>query len=163
MMVCALILTVAPAYAGRLELPAGTSLQLKVGSGTKITSDKFKPGDNVPVVLAEPLMVGNIVVIEEGAFGKAEVMLSEPASKPGKPGQIQLKFTGLSPKGDFSLLDGQEIPLSGETEAFKGGGKKLLSYLLIFGLFIKGGQGQVPTDTTFTAQIAQSVWLESED
>jgi len=51
--------------------------------------------------------------------------------------------------------------LSGTKET-KGKGKKLLSYLFIFGLFIKGSDAVIPTNVMYSVKVAESVYLESK-
>jgi len=147
--------------AGKIQLPEDTELKLQFASGMKISSGNVSPGIPLLVYLAEPVKIGGKVIIEEGAEGKAEVLETESSSRPGKPGYIRVGFVELSPRGEYDTADGSPIKLKGEIE-FTGKGRKLLSYLFIFGLFIKGTQGEVPVDAVYTAEVAETVVMQSE-
>jgi hypothetical protein len=148
-------------YAGKVVLPEGTEIKINFDPNMKISSGKLQKGIPLLVYLAEDVTIGGEVIIEAGAEGKAEVLEITPASKPGKPGHIKVGFIELSPKGKFIRADASTIPIMGEIEA-EGKGKKLLSYIFIFGLFIKGGQGTIPTDAVYPAKIKETVIMQSE-
>jgi hypothetical protein len=158
----ALILAGVSAQAGAIQIPKGTEVKLKFPAGMKISSGDVTPGIPIVCYLEEPIEVGGVVAVEKDAQATAKVVEVKPAGKGGKPGYIKIEFESLDTKGPFRLVSADKIKLSGAIEA-KGKGRKLLSYLFIFGLFIKGSQGEIPTDQVYTAKIAESVVLESEE
>jgi len=111
--------------------------------------------------LAEPIVVGGEVIVEKGAQGTAVIGEVEKAKRAGKPGRITVEFVDLAAKGPYEIVGEDRIKLSGTEEA-KGKSRKTLSYLFIFGLFIKGTQGEIPTNQVYTARIAEDVFLESK-
>lgn len=149
------------AYAGKVLLPEETEVKVRFDPNMKVNSGELQKGIPLLIYLAESIKIGGKTIVEEGAQGKAEVLEVRKASKPGKPGYIKVGFVELEPKGEFAALDESKIQLSGEAEA-GGKGKKLLSYLFIFGLFIKGGQAELPSDTVYTAQIKETIVMQSE-
>lgn len=160
--VCALIgmcLLAGSAFAGKVMVPEDTKITVKFPSTMKISSGKMAAGIPLAFELAKPIEIGGKVVVEKGATGTAVVKESVKAKRGGKPGKITLEFTELMPKGTFQSPDGAPIKLKGAITA-EGKGKKTLSYLFIFGLFIKGGQGEVPTGDYYTATVAESIILE---
>ncbi len=160
--VLSLLLGASVIEAARVQLPEGKTVTLRFAPGIKVTSGVYSKGDSIPVVLDQPIDIGGKIVVESGAKGTAVVVEAEKAGKGGKPGKIKVAFVSLQPKGSFTLAQGDAIKLTGETELYQGKGKKLLSYLFIFGLFIKGGQGEVPTDVPYEAKVAETVILQSE-
>ncbi len=158
--VLALIMTSIPVQAGSIQVPKGTEVKLKFPAGMKMSSGDLTVG--VPIVcnLQEPIDVGGVIVVDKDAQATAKVVEVKPAGKGGKPGYIKIEFESLDAKGSFKLVSADKIKLSGAVEA-KGKGKKLLSYLFIFGLFIKGSQGDIPTDQVYTANVAESVVLDN--
>ena len=94
-------------------------------------------------------------------MGKAEVLEVKSASKPGKPGYLKVGFVDIKPKGEYNTLDSASVKLKGEVEA-KGKGKKLLSWLLIFGLFIKGGEATLPSDAIYTIYTAETIRFSND-
>lgn len=146
--------------AGVVEIGKGKEVKLKFPAGIQITSGNVTPGIPIVCYLAEPIIEGGVVVVEEGAQATASVVSAEPAKKGGKPGKIKLEFISLDPKGEYKLVTEPKIKLGGTIEK-EGKGKKFLSYLFIFGLFIKGGQGSIATDMIYTVKVAESVYLEN--
>ncbi|UCC43987.1 MAG: hypothetical protein JSU65_12880 [Candidatus Zixiibacteriota bacterium] len=152
-------LAVSTALAAKVQIPEGTEVKVKFPANLKISSGVI--GEGIPLLfyLHEDITIGGKVIVEKGAEGTASVTESVKASKPGKPGKITLEFVDLAPKGPFNTLDESRIKLTGSITE-EGGGKKILSYLFIFGLFIKGGQGEISPEQIYTATVAESVILE---
>lgn len=148
-------------YAGKVQLPEGTEIKVRFDKSMKINSGKLTKGVPLAITLDEPIIIGGRVIVEKGTPGKAEVIEVKPSSKPGKGGYLKIAFTELEPKGEFTRADGPTVKLGGEVEK-KGKGKKLLSYMFIFGLFIKGSQAEIPADVVYDAKIAETVVMQSE-
>ncbi len=157
----ALILSAPIADAAKVQIPEGTAIKVSFPSTIKIASGAVDEGIPLLFNLAEPIEIGGKVIVEKGATGTVTVKESKKAGKGGKPGKITLEFVDLTPKGSYQTLDEGNIKLKGVITA-EGKGKKILSYLFIFGLFIKGGQGEVPTDKIYTATVAESIILEEK-
>ncbi|UCD95136.1 MAG: hypothetical protein JSU69_03550 [Candidatus Zixiibacteriota bacterium] len=155
------LLTVPNIEAGKIQLSEGTEVKVSFGLDQKLTSARLMKDLPLPIVLAEAVVIGGKTVIEEGAVGQAKILELKPASKAGKPGYLKIGFVELEPKGEYETAEGAKIPLTGEIEA-KGKGRKLLSYLFIFGLFIKGSQAELPAGEIYTAKVAENIMLESE-
>lgn len=162
-LMCLLTFLVAPVLqAATFQLPQGTDIKVKFSGDKKITSGTVAKGDSLGIVLAEPIKIGDQLLIAEGAPGKAVVTEVKKSSAPGKPGEIKVNFVWLGTRGGFKTADGSAIKLSGEVTN-KGKGKKFLAFVTIVGIFlIKGGQGEIPVDSTYNAKIGQTVVLTGE-
>jgi hypothetical protein len=163
MMICFLLvafLASTVVQAGTIQLPKGTKVKLKFPPDLKVTSGNLSEGIPVICYLAEPVEVGGIVVVEEGAQGTATALEVEPAKKSGKPGRIKIGFITLETKGEYKTLDGSPIKLFGTKEA-EGKGKGIFPYLF-FIFFVKGSEGVIPTNAVYTVEVAESVVLQSE-
>ncbi len=143
-----------------VRLTQGMEIKVKF-AGEDLSSGKLAKDDTVQIALAEPVVVDDSTIVPAGAVGRAVVTAAEKNGRGGKPGFIKAQFVSLIPAGAFKSKDGSAIKLAGEYE-HKGKGKKTLSYIFIFGLFIKGGNGQLDTNTIHTATIAETIKLESE-
>jgi len=150
-------------------VPAMVAAQVKVAAGTPVTvafkqdvsSKHLKPGDEVPISLVEQLEVGGLVLVKAGAVGRAVVKSVEGAGKPGKPGKIAIELVGIDPDGNYKAMNDKVLTLQaegGKIEA-KGKGKKILSFLFIFGLFIKGGEATIPADQPFKATVKEDIFI----
>jgi len=159
--VLAMILLAASLPAATIQLPRGTEVKVKFSTAAKVSSGNLAKDVPVLFTLAEPVIIGGETLVEAGATGTAKVVEVEKAGKAGKPGYIKVAFVDLDPKGIYQTADKAKIKLTGEIEN-KGKGKKLMSMLFIAGLFIKGGQGEIPTNVVYTAKVAESITLESK-
>ena len=149
-------------YATVVRLNKGTEVKLKFQAEGRISSGNHVKGDSIDIVLTKPIIIDDSTIVETGATGKAVVVAAEKNGKAGKPGYIKLRFVYLLPKGAFKTAGDAPILLSGEDIENKGKGKKTLSYLLIFGLFIKGGNGEIDKNTVYTVEVAESIKLDSK-
>jgi hypothetical protein len=147
--------------AGKIQIPEETPVKVRFDPSMKISSKTLQPGIPLLIYLAEPVEIGGKVIIEKGAMGKAEVLEVKHASKPGKPGYLKVGFISIKPKGEYNTLDGSSIKLAGEVEA-NGKGKKLLSWLFIFGLFIKGSEATLPSDAIYTVHTAETIRVSND-
>jgi hypothetical protein len=152
----------APAVqAGKVQLDEGTEVKIKFDPGMNISSGNLQKGIPLLIYLAKPVEVGGKIILEEGAMGKAEVLEVMSASKPGKPGYLKVGFIDIKPNGDYKTLDGANVKLKGEVEV-NGKGKKILSWIFIFGLFIRGGEATLPSDAIYTIHTAETIRLSND-
>jgi len=101
---------------------------------------------------------GGVTVVKEGAKGSARVKSVEPAGRAGKPGRVEIEFLELQPNGAFQTEGDKPIMLKNlEPVVANGKGRKTLSYLFIFGLFIKGSEGVIRADVPFKAETTEDV------
>ena len=148
------------AIAGKVQLPQGQQIKIKFPAQNKISSGSVTEGTVLTMELAEPIQVGGVTIVEQGAVGNAKVTKVKKAGKGGSGGMIVVTLVDLQPKGEFQSPEGAPIPLRGAIED-KGGNRKILSYIVGFGLIIKGGQGEIATDSVYTAEIAKATILEN--
>ncbi len=136
--------------------------EIKVQLNNPVSSADAKVGDVLMITLAEPIKIGDQLLIAEGASGKAVVSEVEKAKAPGKPGKLVIEFQELGTRGSFKTTDGAAIELGGTAER-AGKGKKTLAFVTIVGIFlIKGGQGEITVNETLTAKIAATTVLTSD-
>ena len=156
------LLAVPVGHASTFQLPAGTEIKLKFNADAKISSGEMEPGAKLAVTLVEPIRIGEVLLVADGASGTAVVAEVEKASAPGKPGKIVIEFTELGTRGGYRTVDGAPLKLAGKVEKI-GKGKKILAYVTIVGIFlIKGGQGEIDTGEIYTATIGETVVLQSD-
>ncbi|MCU0640450.1 MAG: hypothetical protein MUF59_11380 [Candidatus Krumholzibacteria bacterium] len=150
----------AAVFAAKVIVPEGTEIKVRFDSAAKVDSGKLEKGASVKIVLAEDIKIGGKTIVEKGAGGTAVVEDAVKASRPGDPGKIKITFADLETKGDYKAALNGKIRLAGSVSD-EGGGRKIISWIFILGLFIKGGQGEIDTALDYTATIAESIILES--
>ncbi len=145
-----------------VQLPAGA--KVKVEFVQDVSSKYVKPGDLVPIKLVDNIDVGGITLVKTGAAGSARVVSVKKAGKPGKPGSVELQLVELSPEGSYKSLDGSRIQLEAADGPIiaNGKSKKTMSWLLIFGLFIKGTEGVIPAGHMVDATVKNDVMISVE-
>ncbi len=156
----AVALVPAMVSAAKVIVPEGTEIKVKFDAAAEVNSGKLGKGAVVKIFLVEDIKIGGKTIVEAGAEGTAAVEDAVAASRPGDPGKIKIAFVDLNTKGAYKASDDGKIKLSGSV-ADEGGGRKIISWIFILGLFIKGGQGEIDTALDYPATIAESVILES--
>ncbi|MBU8920735.1 MAG: hypothetical protein KOO63_02635 [Bacteroidales bacterium] len=151
----------AASFAAKVVLPEETEIKVKFDPAMMIDSGKLQAGVTISIYLAEDIKIGGKTIIEAGAEGTAKVEEAVSASRRGKPGMIKIAFVSLAPKGAYAAADGEMIKLSGAIEN-EGGSRKLISWIFIAGLFIKGQQGTIDTALEYPAMIGETIILKSE-
>lgn len=154
-----LTMLILPSARAAVQLPAG--MELKVEFIQDVSSKYVKPGDLAPIKLVEDIGVGGITLVKAGAMGTARVAKVEKAGKPGKPGSLELQLVEIESEGAYKTVDGAKIQLeaTGGPIIAKGKSKKTMSYIFIFGLFIKGSDGVIPAGHIVTAKVKNDVMI----
>jgi len=148
--------------AATFQVAAGQEVKVTFQSSGTISSGDVIAGVPLVIELAEPIKLGDKVLVEQGATGKAVVSEVEKAGAPGKPGMIKVAFQEIEAKGDFKTADGGPIKLEGDA-MHQGKGKKTLAFITIIGIvLIKGGQGELDADGVYTAKVAETVVLTDQ-
>jgi hypothetical protein len=130
-----------------------------------VSSKYVIPGQLIPIRLVGAIDVGGIEIVKDGAKGSARVKSVKPAGRGGKPGYVEVVLLELEPNGHYKAEGGGKIQLEAVTEdgsgviKAKGKGRKTLSYLFIFGLFIKGTEGVIPADVPIKAKVKEDIML----
>jgi hypothetical protein len=138
-------------------LSAGTKVQIVFEQD--VSSKYVTPGDLIPIRLYGAVDYGGITAVKDGAKGSARVKSVKPAGKGGKPGRVEVVLVELEPNGSYKAEGDKKIALKAIDDPItaEGKGRKTLSYLFIFGLFIKGTEGVIPADEPFPAEIAEEI------
>ncbi len=162
LVVAVLLVSLLPAgaFAGKVVLPEETAIKVKFDPAIKINSGKLQPGLTLTIFLAQDVKIGGATIIEAGAEGTAKVEEIVPASRPGDPGKIKISFVDLGTKGKYHAADNARIKLGGFVEN-EGKGRKLLSWVFVLGLFIKGSQGEIDNMLEYPAIIKETTVLET--
>ena len=154
-----LVLMAGPVWS-QVRLQEGTAVT--VAFKQDVSSKHVAPGDEIAIELTNDIEVGGVVLVKAGVEGKATVKSVKAAGKGGSGGKLTVELTELTSNGtSLKTIDNQNIKIEaidGPVEV-KGGGKKILSYLFIFGLFIKGSEAVIPADTQYQAQVAENVFV----
>lgn len=143
-----------------VRLNKGTEVKIQFIYDGNVSSGELDKGDSIDIALTEPIIMDDSTIVEKGAAGKAVVTKVDKSGKGGKPGYIKVAFVSLQTKGAFITDGDAPILISGETEN-KGNSKKTCSYIVFFGIFVKGGDGEIDKTAVYTATLTESIKLKS--
>jgi type II secretory pathway pseudopilin PulG len=134
---------------GSSVLRKGTAVPLIFAS--TVTSKDVKVGDRLPVVLAEDLRVGGVVVAAKGTPAVVDVFQVDKAGIQGLPGVIQFEVESVQ------LTDGATLPLKGSEKMEGANGFKkagVLDIVPAVGAFVRGDEAVIEQGARLTAFIA---------
>jgi hypothetical protein len=95
--------TEAPAVSasGEVTIPDGTEVVIQLK--TEASGEQLKLGDIVDFVVAEPVNIGNALVFEKGAVGRAKITTAKRAGHWGKAGKLEWAMQ------DIQSVDGNRV------------------------------------------------------
>ena len=134
-------------------LPADTPVLLEIQA--PLSSAKAKRGDKFPLRLTQALIVGGAERLPAGTPGIGEVVHAARRGASGKPGELLLAARYLEHQGRRVPLRG--FSLGGTGKSREGVAVSVGIALGIPGLFVTGGEIEIPAGTQAGARTAQAV------
>lgn len=140
---------------GKLMLKEGEEIHLKFADD--ISSKTANEGDPVNLVLDEPIKIGDVVVVKEGAKAVATVTNAKKAGMMGKAGELNIRLEHLKAGDERVRLRGSK----GKEGQGKEGTAVALTVLFgPIGLIKHGKNVEVKAGTPLVAYVDQDVALE---
>jgi hypothetical protein len=149
------------------QLKDGTAVRLRTVE--KISSRKAKPGDKIDLRVAGDVVVGNLVVIRQGASALGHVASAQKSGSFSRGGKLAIELTSVE------TLTGQTVPVRA-SQKIRGQGyqDELVGNILDLGaqtygvgliaaplfFLVKGDNAEIPPDTTLTAYVNGDLALE---
>lgn len=131
-------------------LPDGTLVELAIGE--PLTSKTAQRGQRFKLLLAEPLRLGDTVVLPAGTEGVGEIIHADRARAAGKPGELLLAARFLQgPDGEIKLR-GMKLGGSGKDRGNAAMGVAM--GLGPLGFLVRGGQIEIPEGARAHAKLA---------
>lgn len=131
-------------------LPDGTLVELAIGE--PLTSKTAQRGQRFRLLLAEPLRLGDAVLLPAGTEGVGEVIHADHARAAGKPGELLLAARFLQgPDGEIKLR-GMKLGGSGKDRGNAAMGVAM--GLGPLGFLVRGGQIEIPEGSRAHAKLA---------
>lgn len=136
-----------------LVLKEGTDVKLKFAQN--VTSRVTRPGQIIEFVVAEPVIVDDVVIIKQGARSIGYVANTESAGGNGKGGTMEIRMEGVRTRGKMVKLTGSD------SRAEKRATGKVVGMTMVFGLsgfLLAGGhEVKIPEGTPMLAHVAETV------
>jgi hypothetical protein len=144
-----------PAVApGKLLLREGEEVKLKFVDD--LSSKTAEDGDSVNFVLDEPIKVGDVVVVKEGAKAVGTVTNAKKAGMMGRAGELNIRLEHLKSGDDRIRLRGSK---GKEGEGKEGTAVALTVLFGPIGLIKHGKNVEVKAGTPLTAYVDQDIAL----
>lgn len=157
-----IVVMLAGAVSAEIVLPKGHPV--KVVFEKDVSSKDVKAGDLVPIKLFTPIDFGGIILVREGATGTARVVDAQKNGRFGKAGFVEVELVELDSEGFYEAADGKKIKLTAVNGPLRAEGKskKTISFILGFGLLIKGSNGVLPANQPIDAELSEDIILLNE-
>ena len=154
------------AEAAALTAPVSVDGNLTLAQGTPVpfifaadvSSSTASVGDQIPLVLANDLKVGNVVVAPKGSAAAALVIQVDKTGAGGAPGEITFQVSSLTTKDGVIQLNGSATR---EGEAKPPNAAVLIPVVGPFAVFKHGKDAEIFRGTPFTAFVDKDTSLAS--
>lgn len=135
-----------------IRVPEGTIVELETAE--PLSSKTNKRGDKFAIRMIGPLLIDGVEVIPAGTMGVGEVTTVAPASFGGRPGEMMVLAR-------FLTVGGVEVRLRGFQLGNRGRSNVAVAMFVPYGagIFLTGGNVEIPAGTDAQAKIAQEVML----
>lgn len=142
--------------AATVQIPAGTIVQVEFVEA--ISSDGSQRGDMFAIRLAEPIIIGDRVVVRAGAMGGGEIIDAEGARGGGREGTLVASGRYIEINGERAGIRGMQVLRAGGNRTNSAMG---LSFIPVYGFvgpwIRRGGNIEIPPGTRTTATLAVDV------
>lgn len=136
-----------------VTVPAGTSVPVELMEN--VHSSFNTQGEVIHLQVADPVIIGGVTVIPEGARVEAEISSVEGAGMVGKAGGVNFQPVRIA------AADGQWIPLDPANFGDEGEGAGA-GMIFAIGLFAKGKPGFVPRGTNYRVTIRRDTEVATD-
>ena len=136
-----------------VSIPAGTSMDIEI---TDMLSTKTsKVGDKFALKLAQPLKIGDTIVIPAGITGMGEVIDVGKPGIGGKPGKLVIAGRYLTLNGTNIAIRGLQLrPQGGEDRSNVVMATSFVPYVGMASFLITGGHVEIPSGSWAIAKLS---------
>jgi hypothetical protein len=141
--------------------PAGTVVRVELAE--QVSTKTHRAGDSFALRLAEPLIVGDRILLPAGTPGEGVVIAASKPGMGGKPAKLVLAARFLSLRHSQAPLEGLQLAAAGRNNgtAAQVVGLSGIAFgpLGFVGLAVQGGNVTFPPGTSATAKLANTLYL----
>jgi hypothetical protein len=144
---------VAAPVSNTVTIPTGTPMDIEITE--QLSTKTSKVGDKFALKLAQPLKIGDTIVIPAGTPGTGEVIDVGKPGIGGKPGKLVIAGRVLTLDGTTIGIRGLQLrPLGGEDRSNVVMATSFVPYLGMASFLIQGGHVEIPAGAWATAKLA---------
>lgn len=147
---------VPPVFGRNAYVPAGIKLRIELSE--ELSSKKAQVGDEVPLRLAQNLIVNGVIVAPKGSPVRGVVTKAHKASGFGRGGNLQFKIVSVE------AINGVEIPLQYTTGKHGDNDDGAIAVFalvsMVGGIFMKGKNAVYNAGRKFYAEVTEDTDLQ---
>lgn len=149
-----------PAAPASIRIPAGTMVQFELTEA--LSSETSTQEQLFGLRLTEPIIVDGREVAPAGALGGGEVIDAHPSAFGGRPGRLIVSGRFIEIGGQRARIRGMQITAAGDHRVNEALAVSMIPYAGIAGIFIQGGEVEIPVGARGVARLAADVDLALE-
>ncbi len=138
-----------------VRIPAGTVIQVELAE--PLSSRSAQIGQLFGLRLAAPIVVDGREVAPAGAAGGGEVIDAHAAAFGGRQGRLIISGRYIEINGERVRIRGMQITAAGEDRGNTALAVTMIPYAGVAGIFVQGGQVEIPAGASGTARLAADV------
>lgn len=139
------------------RIPAGAAIAVELAE--PLSSRTSKQEQTFALRLAQPIMIGNEVVVAAGAVGGGEVIDAAPSAFGGRQGRLILSARFIEIGGQRVRIRGLQFSAAGKDRSGAVMATSFIPYAGVASIFIHGGEVVIPEGTQGVALLATDVDL----
>lgn len=144
----------APA-APTIRIPAGTIVEIELAEA--LSSSTSQQEQAFALRLAAPIVIDGREVVPAGAPGGGEVIDAARAAFGGRQGRLIISGRYIEIDGQRHRIRGMQITAAGDHRANTALAVSMIPYAGIAGIFVQGGNIEIPVGARGTARLANDV------
>jgi hypothetical protein len=145
----------APAAPTTIRIPAGTVVEVEL---TEALSSRTSQQEQLfGLRLATPIVVDGREVVAAGAAGGGEVIDAHASAFGGRQGRLIISGRYIEINGERARIRGMQITAAGDDRANTALAVSMIPYAGVAGIFIQGGEVDIPIGARGTARLAADV------
>lgn len=146
--------TAAPAPQS-IRIPAGTVVQVELTEA--LSSRSSQQEQTFGMRLAEPITIDGREIVPAGAIAGGEVIDAHASAFGGRQGRLIISGRFVEINGQRARIRGMQITAAGEDRGNTALAVSMIPYAGIAGIFVQGGEVDIPVGARGTARIAEDI------
>jgi hypothetical protein len=138
-----------------IRIPAGTVVQVELTEA--LSSETSEQEQLFGLRLAEPIVIDGRDLVPAGAEGGGEVIDAAPSAFGGRQGRLIISGRYIEIGGQRVRIRGMQITAAGDHRVNTALAVSMIPYAGIAGIFVQGGEVEIPVGARGTARLAADV------
>jgi hypothetical protein len=138
-----------------IRIPAGMTVQVELTEA--LSSRTSQQQQLFGLRLAEAIVIDGREIVPAGAVGGGEVIDAHASAFGGRQGRLIISGRYIEINGEHARIRGMQITAAGEDRGNAALAVSMIPYAGIAGIFVQGGEVNIPAGARGTARLAADV------